>query len=329
MPSREQMQGLVQEILGAYEDRSAGWVQLRKTVKADLQGLEDSRIAMSRELHATLTKAAADTAAAVSAELRGLKSARSAMSRSLKAELANGTATLRRDVGGRLGGYDQAHAAMSREMKSGLARGVADRKRNVGSRLGGYDQAHAAMSREMKSGLARGVADRKRNVGGLLRGFDQAHAAVTQAIKAGLAESVADRKRDVGSLLGGFERELNEIRVSLAGGHDEWQKLATTMQGKRGVLLAEVKAPEAPMPPPVEEMAEAEAMARAEPIEMTPETAGLRERIFEYLANHPDGAKMTGLEEEFTLSRIQMARILKSLIDDNKVEKRDLYYFAI
>ncbi len=55
----------------------------------------------------------------------------------------------------------------------------------------------------------------------------------------------------------------------------------------------------------------------------------LCDRVFAYLANHSDGTKLTKLEEEFGLARIQVARVLRDLIDDNKVEKRHLLYFAI
>lgn len=81
--------------------------------------------------------------------------------------------------------------------------------------------------------------------------------------------------------------------------------------------------------PPVEEVTEEEAIARVEAVEITPEIVTLRDRVFEYLANHPDRTRMVELEREFGLPRIQMARILRNLIDENKVEKRDLLYFAI
>jgi predicted DNA-binding transcriptional regulator len=55
----------------------------------------------------------------------------------------------------------------------------------------------------------------------------------------------------------------------------------------------------------------------------------LRDVIFEYLAEHPDGARLTDMEREFGMARIQIATALRGLIDDNKVEKRDLVYFAI
>ena len=55
----------------------------------------------------------------------------------------------------------------------------------------------------------------------------------------------------------------------------------------------------------------------------------LRNRVLAHLANHPDGAKLTEMEEEFGIARIQMARTIRVLIDDSKVEKRGLFYFAI
>ena len=55
----------------------------------------------------------------------------------------------------------------------------------------------------------------------------------------------------------------------------------------------------------------------------------LRDRIFAYLANHPNGTKLVEMEEEFGIARIQVAGVVRALIDDNKVEKRNLLYFAI
>jgi len=55
----------------------------------------------------------------------------------------------------------------------------------------------------------------------------------------------------------------------------------------------------------------------------------LRDRVFAYLANHTNGTKLTELEEEFGVARIQMARVVRELMDSNKVEKREQFYFAI
>lgn len=43
----------------------------------------------------------------------------------------------------------------------------------------------------------------------------------------------------------------------------------------------------------------------------------------------PMGVRLVELEEEFGLARIRIVRVLRELMDDIKVEKRDLLYFAI
>ena len=63
--------------------------------------------------------------------------------------------------------------------------------------------------------------------------------------------------------------------------------------------------------------------------EVTPEFADFRDQIFKYLANHPDGTRMPELEEEFGVACIQIVRVLKNLMDKNKVERQNLLYFAI
>ena len=74
----------------------------------------------------------------------------------------------------------------------------------------------------------------------------------------------------------------------------------------------------------------APAKKRAAPAVVEKTSVGeLHDRVFAYLANHPNGTKLTELEEEFGVARSQMARVARELMDSNKVEKRDLLYFAI
>ncbi len=62
---------------------------------------------------------------------------------------------------------------------------------------------------------------------------------------------------------------------------------------------------------------------------VAPPVGALRDRVFAYLADHPDGTKLAEMETEFGVSRIEMARVVRALMDNNKVEKRELLYFAI
>ena len=200
--------------------------------------------------------------------------------------------------------------------------GIAELRETVKMDLNEFRDYRIATGREIKADLARSVTERKYEVADMFKGFDaelielsRARVAMTKQMRANLAKSLADCKRSTGAMLEGFSAELKDISSELAGGRDEWQILTATMQAHRGGAPVEVK-------PSPEKTAE-------EAAEITPEIADIRDRVFEYLANHPDGTKMTWLEEEFGLARIQIAKIVKSLMDENKVEKRELSYFAI
>ena len=243
----------------------------------------------------------------------------------------------------RISGVAQVKKAEA-ERKQTEAKEIAQRKSDVSTMLKSFDDSHATMSKELKVDLAKvapalreseaerkrvaaqEISQRKSDVSTMLKEFDDAHAAMSKELKADLSKvapalkqaeaerkrtevkEIAQRKSDVGTMLKEFDEEQ-------AGARDEWQKLTATMQSKRGGVAVAVK-------PPVEEIAE-------EAAEITPETAALREQVFEYLANHPDGTKLVELAEKFGVARIQIAKVVRNLMDENKVEKRDLLYFAV
>jgi alpha-D-ribose 1-methylphosphonate 5-triphosphate synthase subunit PhnG len=231
----------------------------------------------------------------------------------------------------RISGVARVKEAEAERKRTG-AKEIAQRRSDVGAMLKGFDDAHAAMSNELKADLAKvapalreseakrkrteakEIAQRRSDVGTMLKGFDDAHAAMSNELKADLAKvapalreseakrkrteakEIAQRKLDVSTMLKEFDEEQ-------AGARDEWYKLTATMQAKRGGVAVEAKPPET--------------------------VAALRAQVFEYLANHPDGTKLVELAEEFGVARIQMAKVVRNLMDENKIEKRALLYFAV
>jgi hypothetical protein len=254
----------------------------------------------------------------VKTELKELKDARIDLGKELRADLAKSAADRNAAVSTQLKELDAAHAAMSREMRAELNKGrqtlteeeakrqsearefmgelgkvVAEGKAAVKTLLGEFDSSHNAMSREMRAELSKGRQS-------LAKG-ERKRQSEAREFMGELGKAVAEGKAATQALL----RDFGEVQ---AGARDEWQKMTATIQSKRGGVGIKVK-------PLIEEI--------------TPETTTLRNRVFEYLANHPDGTKMTELEQEFSVARIQMAKLLKDLADENKVAKRNSLYFAI
>ncbi|MDO8613649.1 MAG: hypothetical protein Q7R32_12635, partial [Dehalococcoidia bacterium] len=51
--------------------------------------------------------------------------------------------------------------------------------------------------------------------------------------------------------------------------------------------------------------------------------------IFTYLAEHPGGARLAQMEHDLGMARIKLAGEMRSLIDEKKVQKREMLYFAV
>jgi hypothetical protein len=278
-----------------------------KSLAEEIVGAYTDRVATIAELRKT-----------VKTELKELKDARIDLGKELRADLAKSAADRNAAVSTQLKELDAAHAAMSREMRAELNKGrqtlteeeakrqsearefmgelgrvVAEGKAAVKTLLGEFDSSHNAMSREMRAELSKGRQS-------LAKG-ERKRQSEAREFMGELGKAVAEGKAATQALL----RDFGEVQ---AGARDEWQTLTATMQSKRGGVGIKVK-----------------------PLigAITPEATTLRNRVFEYLANHPDGTKMTELEQEFSVARIQMAKLLKDLADENKVAKRNSLYFAI
>ncbi|MBI4302632.1 MAG: hypothetical protein HY664_08495 [Chloroflexi bacterium] len=183
-----------------------------------------------------------------------------------------------------------------------------------------FQNSRVAIGRELRAELTKNTTDLKQEVSTQLSSFNNAHAAMSKEMKAELAKGVADLHRDVMAILKGFDTELRETGTELAEGRQAWRELAATMHAKRGRPIIEAKPPTA-APPVIE--------ALGEEMNVSPEITALQNRVFVYLAHHPEGTRMAELEQEFGLARIQMARLIRNLIDENKIEKRDFLYFPI
>ena len=145
--------------------------------------------------------------------------------------------------------------------------------------------------------------------------------------RADLARSNARRKSDVTTWMKDLARSegrrktevatwIKEMVTARADAQREWQELAATMQARRAGAAATEAPPKAAPAPSTAASGKA------------PRVASLRDRVFQFLAGHPDGTPLTGLEQELSASRFQMTQTLHKLTEQGKVEKRGSRYFA-
>ncbi len=315
MPTREAMHSLADEITSSYEARVAALGSLRSEVVTQTRTTQAAHHAMTQRLRSGLAQERSDLASE---------------GKQLRASLARGHSDRTGGVAAQLSQIDAAHHAMTQQLRADLAQGHSDR---------------TSTAQQLRAELARGRSNRASGVAAQLSQIDAAHHAMTQELRADLAKGHSDRTSTAQQLrtelAKGRSDRTSEVRVWMhevaathAGARDAWQNLTALMQRKRAAPSRVVKAPgpsyQAGGPPA------APALTIEIPVE---ETAGngeedgslaiLADRAFDYLAGHPDGARLADLEQELALGRFQMNRVVRRLTDRGKVEKRDLLYFAI
>jgi hypothetical protein len=160
--------------------------------------------------------------------------------------------------------------------------------------LGELDRNHQAMALQLRNGLARG------------------HAALT-AQEAGRKAEVHTWLHEVDQA---HQAMSHQLQADLARGRDS----LTQAESRRKAEVHEW----------IGQVATEHNGARQEwrRLTRTLEFTALSERVFQHLANHPDGARLTDIEQEFGLGRLQAGRVVRHLMNEGKAEKRDLSYFA-
>jgi len=239
------------------------------------------------------------------------------------AERASEVATMVRDLAAQAPERKATVATIANEadtLVKDFAKGSAQLRSEVKAMLDEFANGDAERKSEMAavlSDFAKGDTERASEVASMLRDF----AAQSPERKATVAAIANEADTLVKDFTKGSAQRCSDVATmikDLANGSTERH---TEVWGKAPARKMAV--------PPVEELPE-EMPLEAPPVVAEKAPVGeLRDRVFAYLADHPDGTRLVELEEEFGVARIQAARVVRELMDDNKVEKRDLLYFAI
>lgn len=205
-------------------------------------------------------------------------------------------------------GRDRARAA--RQQHSHLVRGQQELAARVTAQLRQQHEDHAAMAHAQRSHLARGQQELAARVTALLRQQHKDHAAMASQQRTRLA---SDRTR----LQTATHVLLDKMHAGSVALRDEWRSITTRMQAKRASRAKRPAVPQAETRP-----------AAASRTGDGSDPDSFQQRTIAHLARHPEGTRLADLEDQFLATRLQMARVVRGLISEGKVKKRDLLYFA-
>lgn len=305
------MQNLTHDIVQSHRQRTEGVDTLKAGVGTMLVGLNRSHRNMSTDLRRGLAKTRADSKTEAQATLIEYETGRQEVSRALHAHLFQAKADCTAAVASMLKAIQDSHL----DMGSGVRRDLAD-----------CESARRTKGKSLRTGLNRENTDRGAAVRGMMAGFGRSRRGVSMDLHTSLAQSSSTIKATTAAILRDFRGQQADLRQELSAVGAEWRGMVeATVSGRMVSTPATAAMPSIFTSSPVPTAAPTPEGTTEE----TPEVNALRERVFAYLADNPDGSRLVEMETELGASRFQMSRVLSSLMDENKVEKRDLLYFAV
>lgn len=324
----------VQTTLGDFlAERHGMAADLKEQLDATREQREEQVTALRTEARQFVGNVAADRQA-MADDLFGMLSG-------AQLELSTGVRTL-------LGDFTTQRVTMSQAQDESLATNGAERRGLVGEMIANtqallnrFAADHGATAAKLHETLTANRTERQQLVAGMIADIQallkniaadnddtatelratlssdhQARSAATadfmadvNANRQSMAEALANRldtfkstlEAQVSGSLTGFAAERADLHRSLAEMAQVWREFAAALHGR---IIAAQPEPTKPAPPAVKPPAE-----------------DVNERLLAYLAQHAEGVKLVELEPEFGLSRPQLGKHLRSLVDSGKVVK--------
>jgi hypothetical protein len=172
---------------------------------------------------------------------------------------------------------------------------IAARRQAISQKLSRFQRERTQEQTELRAALHTEVVARSRSVADQLAGFDRELAATAKKQNAQLKADAAENRAQVSRLLDGFHVD----RVETAGIWGNYYAFrAATQDGPK---------------PSVQH-----------------HSTALQDKVFTFLAGHPNGVKIHDIERHFHASRAGVGHAIDGLIEQNRARKDDVreIYFA-
>ena len=227
--------------------------------------------------------------------------------RSLVAEMIANTQAL-------LNRFADEQEATATRLHAGLTAGRTERQQLVAGMIADIQALlkniaadNEATAAEMRATLSSDQQARSASVADFMADVNANRQSMAEALANRLDAFTGTLEAQVSSSLTGHAAARADLHRSLVEVAQLWREYAAAMHG------ATVEAQPKPAPPMP--LATEPSVAEALPAE------DVNDRILAYLAEHAEGAKLVELEPMFGLSRPQLGKHLRSLVDSDKVVK--------
>jgi hypothetical protein len=305
------------DLTATRQERQQQVTALRIDAREFVGLVAESRQAMAEDLSRTLTQAHVELRSGVHTMLGDFASDRATMSEELRALLEaerkarqQAVADMVANITAMMDQFTVENRAMAAELRTSLATNLAARQQAVAAqltdikvKLGQFAAENRAAAAELHAYLNATSATRSAAVAAFMAETVANRQAMTKDLVMRLDHFLAVLEAEVSGTLAGFAAERNNLHASLA-------ELATIW---REYTAGRFESPD------TED--NSEPVAEELPVSAAPAESDIAVRILSYLATQPEGTRLVDLEPVLGLSRPQIGKYLRHLVDDGKLVK--------
>jgi len=292
--------------------------------------------------------------------IKEFKIDRTEMAKELNSFFAKGKADRMQNEKSRMKEFDFLMKDINREIKS-INEEVLNVFKNTNDMLDKFEKEHMEMSVELRAELSKNLTERVEYTKSLLNGFQKRVSEISkqnqkmaQKLRKDLANGESERLDDYGNILKGIHlaikgirKEVKEIQKATNGMIDDfssdrgqassaWNKMQDSIANLReeGVTA---------FPKPVIHKIEKKEVKKEILIAMKEtqtnkqpafssfpeEPKSLEQKVMDYIVKHPNGVKISEMEEPLGETRMKLGFTAKTLLDAGKVQRIDKVYFPL
>ncbi len=354
-----------QEIVASIKANAEALKVSAKQLKADMAKDEQDRINSFKEMMDGINGAISrikDEVVSIKLStenmLKDFSVAHTEMTSSMQKDFADDKSNRAEWNAGRMNSFNEMmsgiHDDMDRISKevAGIFAEVASFLVETNNMMKTFANEHSEMSAELRAKLKADLNLRQDETRTLLNQFNERlaeiskenmqmaetlHAELSKS-RSDLKESDAQRLKDFKVTMGDIQGRVSEIQGfvnSFLGdlksdrilASEIWDKLAIVKAGIGNVVQVvpvvekQVRKAEKPQEPVVKPAPQPQADAQEEEMEFT-----LEEKILDHLAKHPEGVRVSDMEEPLESTRMKIGYIAKQLLEEGKITKVDNLY---
>lgn len=315
--------------LNTYKDLMAGINSTISTIQQEVADIQTStynminefttdRSLMAEELNQTFVQNRAERMADEKVRMTEFNALMKDVNDDIK-NINDEVAAIFKSTNEMLATFDKEHQEMSAELKAELSQNLAERVEYTRTLLHGFQKRLAEIGKEnqkmtqkLQKELAKGEVERMNDFNGIMKGI---HAAIKE-----IQKEVKEVQKATLGMMGNYAKDRE-------GAASEWNKMLVAIAKIRKTGIVEqpkaVEKKEMKAETAVEPMMETPAEVQPKPaIPMT-----LEEKVLDYINKHPNGLRVSEMEQPLGETRMKLGFIAKALLEEGKVQKLENIYF--